>query len=1523
MELVVRTLLLLDLVDSTGLVTRLGDREASRRLGEFDLLVRNLLPEYGGQEIDRTDGYLILFERPVDGAACMLRLFTLLREKSELELVARAALHTGEVVLRENPAEFVTRGAKPMEVDGQAKMLVARTCALAMGSQLLLTRTAFDLARRGAVGEDRLPENLQWRAHGPYRMKGIEEPLEVFEAGVEGSAPLTPPPDSEKARRALTPEEEELLGWRPSRGGIVPLRPNYRLDARLGEGGFGEVWLARNQKTREPRVYKFCFEASRLRGLKREVTLFRLLRDALGERKDIARVLDWNLDSFPYFIESEHTEGGDLAQWALEQGGIAAVPLETRLRIIAEVAEALSAAHSVGVLHKDIKASNVLVYTDEGGRPHARLTDFGIGMLHDRETLQRLGITATGLTDSLLSGNESSRSGTRLYMAPELMEGKTPSIASDVYSLGVLLFQVVAGDLGTALGSGWERLIADPLIREDIAHCTDRSPENRFASSRDLAESIRQLDARREAIREAERAARAQKRRRLLAVGLAAAIVLLLILSGLTLRESGLRAQAQAARVDAEAALVRAQSSEAEARLALEQTQLSLEALDFLSSATDLRKPGERQFITKLQSFRDSLTENDLRKPEFLLEFSQRLVKIAEVLQQVESIWGSRDSETALNVAQVASDIILKIHDSSTTEEARARTMSHFAKALGQKTAMYMGALGSARRRGTQQSGLVAWSERLSAEWPRVIEHFEDVDDSVATLAALLLTHQMFEVEERGRTSESSHQLLLEHRARLLHAMTESPDAESLKALSALDGWLVRVEYDRAGLPAAQAEAKRLLADWSERLLAVLPNPGSDPGIASLRVWASVEKAITPGEAFAEWGPRKAADSGGVVLGFAPEESILVKGKLRTGPIPRPIARVAPTARQRADAFGSWIVGDDGTRLALILAAPAGEYGVLSATSGDTIVVEANYAGSSSPDDVGASGLLMTTGVPAILERGSLATSTIASLDLLKELPDGTEVTIEATVLGFSSDENTIYLSSGPQGFVIASMALSEGEPWAEGLAIGSRVQMSGIHRPVAAGFSYLTVAEKRMKVVAPPAPDTESPAAQLKIPMFESGLPIAAYRGLIVFRLPYSRSTIARNGSTLTLIDSASRREFEFALLGGSDAALARIQEIKLGEEIELIAYCAGNPQAPAGQYIASFPPLIRTTGARRAVLGYVDPAQANWSTTMPLADFLAARDLTGQLTLEGKVQDLLPSGRDNVPHRLLLMDEAGTNTVRVTFWNNLGTWTQFAVERTRPGARVRVSGRYEYFEGSPQLRCNANSLFELDGILLNSILPDSEEAREAALPAREWPPQKTLKEASELPMSTRVTVQGTVATYNASTAANVPHRLSITDDTMPEGFAVVFWNNNGPWAADAANVIKVGSVIRFSGITAAFRGTRQVSGLADSMFELVSATSAKPSAEGDGEIAKQMQTGDCADPEKINACRENLAKIDGALQQWALEHNSGPNAIPPLNEVVGASAYLRLLPVCPCGGVYRIISVSSAPTCSKHGRL
>ncbi len=607
------TLVVTDMEDSTRLVARAGDARSAELLARVDAAARGIMARHRGREIDKSDGFLLLFERPVDAVAFALELhpaLAALGAEEGHELRMRVGIHLGEVILRETPAADVQRGAKQIEVEGLAKPLAARVMALAPGGRTLLTRAAFDLARRAAADPGLLPEGLQWLAHGPYVLKGVgsghgEEPVELFEVAPSGAEGLAPPPDSPKAYRAIRPGEEELLGWRPAIGNEVRRRPGWVLREKLGEGGFGEVWLAEHARTRERRVFKFCFVWERLRSLKRELALFMLIRDALGDRPDIQRLRDLNFDEPPYFLEMDFADGGALPQWVESRGGFAAVGLAARLRIVAQVADAAAAAHSIGIIHKDIKPSNILV-EGAGGSAQAKLTDFGIGQLTDKALLKQAGIDSTGFTDSTLGGTElSSRTGTRLYMAPELLAGRAPSVQSDIYALGVLLYQSIVGDFARPLTAEWEADIPDPLLREDVRDCVAARPDRRLRSAGELAVRLGSLPDRQRQ-RRRERLGRmltvaASILAALAVVATAVAIPLIERERSIARREADLRIQAEQG---ARAAREREREAEEQRRLAAEQmksaTALAIAMLDHLGSTLDMQRAQDRALAARI-----------------------------------------------------------------------------------------------------------------------------------------------------------------------------------------------------------------------------------------------------------------------------------------------------------------------------------------------------------------------------------------------------------------------------------------------------------------------------------------------------------------------------------------------------------------------------------------------------------------------------------------------------------------------------------------------------------------------------------------------------------------------------------------------------------------------------------------------------------------------------------------------------------------------------------------------------------
>ena len=121
--------------------------------------------------------------------------------------------------------------------------------------------------------------------------------------------------------------------WRPREGVPIPHRNHWVLRRKLGQGGFGETWLAEHAKTHDARVFKFCTDSAKLKAFQREITLFCFLRETLGGRDDILALVDWQLDEPPYFIESEFSPSGNLAEWFQDEGVQAEVSRPDRVEI--------------------------------------------------------------------------------------------------------------------------------------------------------------------------------------------------------------------------------------------------------------------------------------------------------------------------------------------------------------------------------------------------------------------------------------------------------------------------------------------------------------------------------------------------------------------------------------------------------------------------------------------------------------------------------------------------------------------------------------------------------------------------------------------------------------------------------------------------------------------------------------------------------------------------------------------------------------------------------------------------------------------------------------------------------------------------------------------------------------------------------------------------------------------------------------------------------------------------------------
>jgi len=317
--------------------------------------------------------------------------------------------------------------------------------------------------------------------------------------------------------RLVGPVERLAVGRRQARavqlvaGARVPGQDDFNLVRLLGDGIASTTWLAEHRRLPQRWVFKFALDGEQLAALKRELTTVRLLHKELGSRDDLVEMRACNFAQPPFFVAYDDA-GVDLSAWAVDGDRLASLAVEGRLALFLKIARALAAAHSVGVLHRDLKPGNVLVAEVSTPSPNGlawqvRLSDFGSSHLLEPARLAALGVTAMGLT--ITEGSHPLMGSTPHYLAPELLAGEKASMRSDLFALGLILYQLLVGDLSRPLATGWEHDIADPLLIDDVRAATEGRPDRRLASVAQLVERLESLDARR-AQREAAAAAARQ-----------------------------------------------------------------------------------------------------------------------------------------------------------------------------------------------------------------------------------------------------------------------------------------------------------------------------------------------------------------------------------------------------------------------------------------------------------------------------------------------------------------------------------------------------------------------------------------------------------------------------------------------------------------------------------------------------------------------------------------------------------------------------------------------------------------------------------------------------------------------------------------------------------------------------------------------------------------------------------------------------------------------------------------------------
>jgi serine/threonine protein kinase/WD40 repeat protein len=239
-------------------------------------------------------------------------------------------------------------------------------------------------------------------------------------------------------------------------GRALPLAPSrigpYRIVRELGRGGMGTVYLAERD---EPGLRKTVAVKVVRRGMDSAfvVSRFRTERQILAalEHPGIARLYDGGTtdDGLPYFV-MEYVDGEDLLRYCDGRR----LPIATRLQLFVRVCEAVQYAHQSLVVHRDLKPSNVLVTT--AGDP--KLLDFGIAKLLSPQ----LGEEGADETASVI------RLMTPHYASPEQVRGERVTTASDAYSLGVILYELLCGHRPYRIKRGEQGEIERAIFEQDV-----------------------------------------------------------------------------------------------------------------------------------------------------------------------------------------------------------------------------------------------------------------------------------------------------------------------------------------------------------------------------------------------------------------------------------------------------------------------------------------------------------------------------------------------------------------------------------------------------------------------------------------------------------------------------------------------------------------------------------------------------------------------------------------------------------------------------------------------------------------------------------------------------------------------------------------------------------------------------------------------------------------------------------------------------------------------------------------------
>ncbi len=271
-----------------------------------------------------------------------------------------------------------------------------------------------------------------------------------------------------------------------SRGTLFANR--FEIIEELGKGGMGNVYRVEDRTTNEEVALKLikpenASDPSTIERFRNELITARKIR-----HKNICGMYDFGEENEIYYITMEYVKGEDLKSFMRRSKQIS---IPTAISIAQQLCEGLSEAHRLGVVHRDLKPNNIMIDTDG----NARIMDFGIA-----QSLKTKGLTESGIMI-----------GTPEYMSPEQVEGIEVDSRSDIYSLGIILYELVTGSVpfegNTPMSVALMRMLQSPAepkkissqisgeLSKVIMTCLNKDKNKRYQSTKELLFDLKEIES--------------------------------------------------------------------------------------------------------------------------------------------------------------------------------------------------------------------------------------------------------------------------------------------------------------------------------------------------------------------------------------------------------------------------------------------------------------------------------------------------------------------------------------------------------------------------------------------------------------------------------------------------------------------------------------------------------------------------------------------------------------------------------------------------------------------------------------------------------------------------------------------------------------------------------------------------------------------------------------------------------------------------------------------------------------------